>query len=142
MNNIRIIFIAAVSLLLSACAAVYKPPAEGGKTAKLNIASGGQKWICINNQRQLIYADKSEYVDIPAGNRITVGTNFSVNNGSFIINCAHQSSFIPEVGKKYYLAFDLKDGKCSSLVYIEDKHNRTGVGFEPSLQKATDCTVN
>lgn len=127
-----------IPFLFISCAQTYNAP-SGGTTAKLNTFGGGEKWICVNNKIQKLISDSQHYATIPAGDRITVGTEFYADNGYVITKCSPRSSFIPQPNLTYYIDFEIENEKCTSLVYKEDKSNRAGLSLEATLQRSNEC---
>ena len=101
MRKYATVLFSSTIVLASGCAVIgYRAP-EGVPVAKINIKSEGNKWICISGERHNLRADSEGYADIPAGNRVTIGSRY--NNyvyGGISTSCNPSSSIIPKAGQR------------------------------------------
>lgn len=129
-----------IALLGSGCMSVYRMPA-GTPSASLRIPPGVTTWICANSPSQILTKDKNGRALIPAGERITVGANYSSSDGYMNYYCTASVSLAPRVDQKYYQDFELEGESCSALIYHETDDKRVGLEFEPSLHRGgAGCT--
>jgi hypothetical protein len=141
MNHLKHVVSILAIALVSGCAAVpeYRVP-QGTETARLNLKSNASKWVCVAGQRLKLVADSTGYADIPAGNRLTIGSNYyNYVYGGVSTSCNPRSSIIPEAGQRYYIDFEIEAERCYAFIFREGAKNRTGLAFEPTVGPSTDC---
>ncbi|MBQ0929410.1 hypothetical protein KAK07_19435 [Ideonella sp. 4Y16] len=141
MNTSRLALALAAITLASGCAVVpeYRAP-QGAAVARLNLKSPGNKWICLAGQRQRLVADSTGYADIPAGNRVTIGSSYyNYVYGGVSTSCSPRSSIIPEAGQRYYIDFEIEAERCFAFIFKEDATHRTGLALDPTFGQSTDC---
>lgn len=140
MNALRMLGAAALAVMLAGCASIYKLPAEA-PSAKLNLkGSAGVKWVCVAGQRQNLQPDASGYADIPAGQRVTIGSMYSnYVYGGVSTSCNPRSSIIPEAGQRYYIDFQIEAERCTAFIFKEDPRHRTGLALDATWGTSADC---
>lgn len=141
MNKYIFAFAVSVIALASGCAVVpeYRAP-QGTAIARLNLKSYGNKWICVSGKPQKLVADSTGYADIPAGARLTIGSNYyNYVYGGVSTSCNPRSSIVPQQGQQYYMDFQIEAERCYALIFKEDSTNRTGLALDPSFGQSLDC---
>ena len=140
MRKYATVLFSSTIVLASGCAVIgYRAP-EGVPVAKINIKSEGNKWICISGERHNLRAESEGYADIPAGNRVTIGSRY--NNyvyGGISTSCNPSSSIIPKAGQRYYIDFDFDSKRCYALIFKEDPGSRSGLALDPTFGPSSDC---
>jgi hypothetical protein len=141
----RAINIVAVVAMVSACTTSSVMPGsasalpQGGRTvAKLNTRSAGTEWLCVDHRRHPLVPDAHGYAILPAGTRVTIGSDAAIAH-SGARTCVASASFVPKAGQSYFLGFETEGGRCAAFVYREVRTNRIGLGLESSLEPAADC---
>jgi hypothetical protein len=79
-------------------------PRDGDRaTAKLNARSVGTEWLCVDHRRHPLVADANGYALLPAGARVTIGSDaartLSRAGGHA---CIASASFVPKAGQSYF----------------------------------------
>jgi hypothetical protein len=136
-----------VLAVVSACTTASVMPGgdalqdEGDRpVARLNTRSAGTEWMCVDNHRRPLLPDANGYAALPAGARVTIGSDAAGNvprPGAH--TCIASASFVPKAGQSYFLGFETEGGRCAAFVYREVHTNRMGLGLEPTLAPAADC---
>jgi hypothetical protein len=140
MKTLRIFAAVGLAAVLTGCATFYKQSAEA-PSAKLNTTgSAGVKWVCIAGQRQHLQPDASGYADIPAGQRVTIGSMYHNSvYGGVSTSCNPRSSIIPEAGQRYYIDFQIEAERCTAFIFKEDPKHRTGLALDPTWGTSVEC---
>ena len=143
----RAINVISVLAVVSACTTASVMP--GGDaltgdrdlvTARLNTRSAGTEWMCVDHHRQPLVADANGYAVLPAGTRVTIGSDAARDvPGTGARTCIASASFVPKAGQAYFLGFETEQGRCAAFVYREVRTNRMGLGLEATLAPAADC---
>jgi len=142
MNKCFSVFIVVVVSLLSGCGVLPQyHAAPGASTAKLNLKSAGSKWICVSGERHRLVGDSTGYADIPAGARLTIGSNYYYNDGYVSTSCNPRTSLVPEPSQRYYIDFEIESDRCFALIFKEDATTRTGLALEPTLSRSSECAT-
>jgi hypothetical protein len=133
--TLRVVVPAVLMLLVSGCMSTYRLP-PGKPAASLRVAPGGVTWICANNAPQILRAARDGRASIPAGDRVTIGSNFVSSNGYVTLSCSAAVSLAPEANARYYQDFEAEGERCRSLIYRENEDKRVGLEFESTLGKS------
>jgi len=130
------------ALALSACGMTPYVVPDGAPTARLNLASAGQRaWICgTDGEGHTLTPDAEGYATIAAGERVVVGSSFYAQGYNVSYSCYPRVNFIPEVGRLYYQNFEIEAERCGVFIYREGADNPAGLGPEPSLRPGGACT--
>ncbi|MDM4769231.1 hypothetical protein [Solimonas sp. SE-A11] len=134
----RIILAAAGVMLLQGCMPTYVAP-SGTKTARVNIAQSGSLALCTDDRLFNLSAQPDNYVEVPAGQRISLQRSFTSQGYNVSHSCSTGISFVPEEGQSYYANFELREERCILLVFREVPESRVGLGIEHSLGKRQYC---
>jgi hypothetical protein len=128
------------AVALTGCATIYSQPA-GAPAARLNLkGSQGVKWVCVAGQRQNLQADSTGYADIPAGQRVTIGSAYyNYVYGGVSTSCNPRSSIIPEAGQRYYIDFEIEAERCTAFIFKEDPAHRTGLALDRTWGTSVEC---
>lgn len=138
--SLRLIVPAVAMLLASGCMSTYRLP-PGKPAASLRVAPGAVTWICANSAPQILRPARDGRAAIPAGERVTIGSNFASSNGYVTLSCSAGVSIAPEASARYYQDFETEGQRCRALIYRETEDKRVGLEFEPSLGKSgASCT--
>ena len=141
----RAINVISVLAVVSACTTASVMPGGDAPTrdlvtARLNTRSAGTEWMCVDHHRQPLAADANGYAVLPAGARVTIGSDAARDvPGTGARTCIASASFVPKSGQSYYLGFEAEQGRCAAFVYREVRTNRMGLGLEATLAPAADC---
>lgn len=129
----RLIKIAVMGILLSACQTYYEPPAEGTPTATLMFNMSYDNGFALGTSRSQEYrfVDGVSYCEkpalmagplnknkdgqsIPAGKKLTISSQAfaftGTGNGLIQGSCVNLSSFTPEEGKVYKISQTTTEG--------------------------------
>ena len=138
----RVILASIAMLALSACGLQpYRMP-PNTPNARINVASAQSTWICKTNlPAQRLVPDQQGYAQIPAGESLTVGASFFASGYNVNYSCYPRSSFVPEVGKAYYLDFQIDSEHCTAFVYKEAPEKPAGLDFENSFHPGGYCAA-
>jgi hypothetical protein len=142
----RVIDVIAMLAVVSACTTSSVMPGadplprDGDlATAKLNTRSAGTEWLCVDHRRHPLVPDANGYALLPAGARVTIGSDAAAPGRTGGRTCLASASFVPKAGQSYFLGFEAQGGRCAAFVYREVRTNRIGLGLESSLEPAADC---
>ncbi|MBD9468593.1 hypothetical protein [Pseudoxanthomonas sp. PXM01] len=140
MRLTRFLLPAVLALSCTACMSIYRMPA-GTPSASLRVPPGATTWICADGPAQILPREKDGRARIPAGQRITVGANFSSSDGYMNYFCSAGVSLLPDQDARYYQDFETEGNMCSALVYRETDDTRVGLAFEPTMGRSgPGCT--
>lgn len=141
MNGLpRFLVLVVIAVFGSGCMSIYRMPA-GTPSASLRVPSGTTSWICANGPAQILTKGKDGRAQIPAGERITIGSNYATSDGYMNYYCSASVSLAPRVGEKYYQDFETEAESCIVMIYRETDDKRVGLEFEPSLYRGgAGCT--
>ena len=140
MRSARFLLPVAIMLSSTACMSTYRMPA-GMPSASLRVPPGVTTWICANGPAQILPRGKDGRARIPAGERITIGANFSTSDGYMNYFCSAGISLQPEKDAGYYQDFETEGDRCVALVYRETDDERVGLTFEPTVGRSgAGCT--
>jgi len=138
--TLRFFVPAVLMLLATGCMSTYRLPA-GKPAASLRVAPGGVTWICTDSTPQILRPARDGRASIPAGERVTIGSNFASSNGYVTLSCSAAVSLAPEANARYYQDFESEGERCRSLIYRETEDKRVGLEFESSLGRSSaKCT--
>jgi hypothetical protein len=134
-TTLRFCVPAVLMLLASGCMSTYRLP-PGKPAASLRVAPGGVTWICANGTPQILRPARDGRASIPAGDRVTIGSNFASSNGYVTLSCSAAVSLAPETDARYYQDFESEGERCRSLIYRENEDKRVGLEFESTMGKS------
>lgn len=138
--TVRFFVPAVLMLLATGCMGTYRLP-PGQPAASLRVAPGGVTWICANSAPQILRPARDGRASIPAGERVTIGSNFVSSNGYVTISCSAAVSVAPQADARYYQDFEAEGERCRSLIYRENEDTRVGLEFESSMGKSGPSCV-
>jgi len=127
-------FLAALAMAstLTGCMSIYKLP-PGKPSATLEVNRAVTAWICAGTPAQRLSSDRDGHVAIPAGERITIGANYSTSDGYMNYMCSHSVSLVPIAGAQYLQDFETEGQYCNALVYAKTDDKRVGLAMDPTL---------
>ena len=100
----------------------------------------GQPQMCKDGQYYLAPKHKSieNAINVPAGERITVGAHLVSDGYQVVHYCRPFLSFQPKAGQTYFMNSAMSgDGRCGVELVREDTSIRTGLTVEPSVARPT-----
>lgn len=141
MNRYFRCFLPALAMLLvSGCMSTFHMT-PGTPSATLEVQKGATVWICANTPPQLLTRNKSGEMDIPTGERVTIGINFYSSDGYMNYSCSPSVSLIPVPGASYFQDFETEGEACTALIYRKTDDKRIGLAFDESMDRGgPGCT--
>lgn len=128
------------SLLMTGC--VVFPPylaKPNEKTASVKLMGSVEAVFCKNSEFfSLPLEQNSDYVRVPANERITLETRLLYSGYNITYSCYPSLSFVPEEGGAYALHTYVREKKCFVELVREDNTTLTGIGIESSVD-ARNC---
>lgn len=142
MTKWSIASVAIAAILATGCMTTYRHPA-GAPAAKLEVSKAGVAWVCNDSEPQILRPGPDGLAVIPAGERISVGLNYSMAGYNVTYSCYPHVNLSPAVGAVYFQDFETENEKCTAIVYRKTDDKRIGLALEPTMDaNGGDCVFD